>query len=59
LSQGLNDPIWAKTVMEAVDGTDASVTFARTLTDVFANEANTRNSTDVVVKILGVVAEGV
>ena len=44
--------------MEAVDGTDASVTFARKLTDVFANEANTRNSTDVVVKILGVVAEG-
>ena len=58
LSQGLNDPIWARTVMEAVDGTDASVTFARKLTDVFANEANTRNSTDVVVKILGVVAEG-
>ena len=56
LSQGLSDLIWAKTVMDYVDGTASSVTFAKALTDVFAYSASTPTQSELVVKILGVVA---
>lgn len=56
LSQGLNDPIWARTVMEGVDASAASVTFGKTLTDVFATEADMANYSDIIVKISGLEA---
>jgi hypothetical protein len=56
LSQGLSDLIWAKTIMDYVDESAASVTFGKTLTDVFANSADTATQSELVVKILGVAA---
>lgn len=56
LTQGLSDANWARTVMAGVDGTAASVTAANALTDGFAATAATTAGTELVVKILGIVA---
>jgi len=54
LAQGLNDPIWAQTVMERVDGSATGAGFGVALTDVFASEANMANQSELVVKVVGV-----
>ncbi len=56
LAQGLSDATWAKTVMSGVNGTAASVTAANTQTDGFAATAATAAGTELVVKILGIIA---
>jgi Ca2+-binding RTX toxin-like protein len=53
LSQGLNNAIWGKYVMEGVDASADSVTRANDLTDIFASEANMANYSEMVVKIVG------
>jgi hypothetical protein len=53
LSQGLNNAIWGKYVMEGVDASADSVTRANDLTDIFASEANMANYSELVVKIVG------
>lgn len=47
-------PIWAKTNIEGVDQSAASVTSGQTLTDVFAYEAGTAGQSEIVVKVLGI-----
>lgn len=54
LSQGLNNAIWGKYVMEGVDASAASVTQAKDLADIFASEANVANYSEMVVKIVGI-----
>ena len=56
LAQGLSDATWAKTIMSGVNGTAASVTAANAQTDSFAATAATAAGTELVVKILGIVA---
>ena len=56
LAQGLNDATWARTVMANVNGTAASVTAANAQTDNFSATAANPSSTELVVKILGIIA---
>ena len=56
LTLGLSDVTWAKAVMSGVDGTAASATVANAQTDAHAASAATTADTELVVKILGIVA---
>lgn len=56
LAQGLNDGAWARTVMSSVNGTAASVSAANAQTDTFAATAASASGTELVVKIVGIVA---
>ncbi len=54
LEQGLNNVNWARTVMEGVDDTMNSVAFGEALADVFASQASMANTSELVVRILGI-----
>jgi hypothetical protein len=54
LPQGLNDVLWAQTVMQSVDASAESVALARSLTDLFARTANTASNSAMVVNVTGI-----
>ncbi|MFZ6765876.1 DUF4214 domain-containing protein [Undibacterium sp. Di26W] len=56
VNQGLTNTTWAKLVMNAVDGSTASVTAANQLTDSYASTAATLAGTELVIQLTGVAA---
>ncbi len=55
MSQGLNNVAWAKTVIAEVNGTAESVTAAKQQADSFAVTAAAPETSELVIKILGIV----
>jgi hypothetical protein len=56
MTQGLNNAEWAKTVMASVNATAASVSAANQQTDNFAATTATPETSELVVKVLGIIS---